>query len=92
MREKELNHLEEFIPYLAEGATKKAYLEALSKGQSVLEVIDGAIYEIFADGTKKKIKNVEASIKVDITKKIVLSWIFQDLEYLQDQMEVAKVL
>ena len=92
MREKELNHLEEFIPYLAEGATKKAYLEALSKGQSVLEVIDGAIYEIFADGTKKKIKNVEASIKVDITKKIVLSWICQDLEYLQDQMEVVKVL
>ncbi len=51
----------------------KSYLEALSKGQSVLEVIDGAIYEVFGDGTKKKIKNVEASIKVDITKKIVLS-------------------
>lgn len=72
MKEKELNHLEEFIPYLAEGATKKAYLDALSKGQSVLEVINGTIYEIFSDGTKKKIKVVEASIKVDITKKIVL--------------------
>lgn len=73
MREKELNNLEEFIPYLADGAIKKAYLEALSKGQSVLEVIDGAIYEVFSDGTKKKIKNVEASIKVDTTKKIFLS-------------------
>lgn len=72
MKDLELDNLEELIPLLATGAVKKAYLDALSSGNSVLEVRDGAIYEVFADGTKKKIKDVPPYIKVDINKKISL--------------------
>lgn len=72
MKDSELDNLEELIPLLAKGAVQKAYLDALASGNSVLEVINGAIYEVFADGSKKKIKDVAPYIKVDISKKIKL--------------------
>jgi len=72
MQDLEIDNLENYIPLLAKGAMEKAYLDALSSGKSVLEVIDDTVFEVFADGTKKKIKNVSPSIKVDINKKIVL--------------------
>lgn len=72
MKDIELDNLEEFIPLLAKGAMEKAYLDALSSGNSVLEVIDSAVYEVFADGTKKKIKDVAPYIEVDINQKIEL--------------------
>lgn len=72
MKDIELDNLEQLIPSLAVGAMHKAYLDTLSAGNSVLEVIDGAIYEVFADGSKKKIKDVAPCIKVDINKKIIL--------------------
>ena len=72
MTDAEIDNLEQFIPLLAESAMKKAYLDALASGNSVLEVIDDAIYEVFPDGSKKKIKDVTPYIKVDLNKKIVL--------------------
>ena len=72
MKDIELDNLEKLIPLLAKGAMEKAYLDALSSGNSVLEVIDNAIYEVFADGSKKKIKDVAPYVKVDINKKIKL--------------------
>jgi len=72
MKDEEIDNLEQLIPTLAVGAMHKAYLDNLSAGNSVLEVIDGAIYEVFADGTKKKIKDVATYIKVDMNKKIIL--------------------
>ncbi len=72
MKDSELDNLEKLIPLLAKGAVQKAYFDALSSGNSVLEVIDSAIYEVFADGSKKKIKDVAPYIKVDINKKIEL--------------------
>ena len=72
MKDIEIDNLEQFIPMLAKGAVKKAYLDTLSSGNSVLEVIDNAIYEVFADGSKKKIKDVAPSIRVDMSKKIEL--------------------
>ena len=72
MTDKELDNLEELIPLLAKGAMEKAYLDTLASGNSVLEVIDSAIYEVFADGTKIKIKDVSPYIKVDINQKIEL--------------------
>jgi len=72
MKENELDNLEAQIPLLAKGAMQKAYLDNLSAGNSVLEVIDNAIYEVFADGTKKKIKDVAPYIKVNINAKIEL--------------------
>jgi hypothetical protein len=72
MKDIELDNLEKRIPLLAKGAMEKAYLDALSSGNSVLEVIDDAIYEVFADGRKNKIKDIPPFIHVDINKKIRL--------------------
>lgn len=58
--ENELDYLETLILSLAEGAFKKAYVDALSSGSSVLEAIDGKIIEIFPDGTQKFIKPIAA--------------------------------
>ena len=91
MTDIEIDNLEQYIPLLAQGAVTKAYLDALSSGNSVLEVIDSAIYEVFADGTKKKIKDVAPYIEVDINQKITLRWVHQGLDYLLVQMEVVKV-
>ena len=72
MKDIELDNLEKRIPLLARGAMEKAYLDALSSGNSVLEVIDNAIYEVFADGRKNKIKDVPPYVQVDINTKIEL--------------------
>jgi len=72
MKDLELDNLEEFIPLLAKGAMQKAYLDTLASGDSVLEVIDDTIYEIFADGTKRKIKDVAPSLHVEMNSKILL--------------------
>ena len=61
--DKELDFLEEHIPELANSAIKKAYLDTLSAGLSVTKVIENKIYEIFPDGSKKFIKEIEASIE-----------------------------
>ena len=62
---KELDFLESYIPQLANSAVKKAYLDTLSAGNSVIEVIENKIYEIFPDGSKKYIKDIEQPIKTD---------------------------
>lgn len=62
--EKELDFLENHIPALAQNALNKAYVDALSKGSSVLETIGNNIVEVFPDGTKKIIKSIGANIKV----------------------------
>jgi hypothetical protein len=69
--EKELDFLESHIPDLAESAFKKAYLDALSSGTSVLEAIDGKIIETFPDGTQKIIKEIAADRKVNIKNNVV---------------------
>jgi len=74
MKDSELDYLESFIPLLAECATRKAYFDTLSAGNSVLEVLDDAIYEVFPDGSKKKIKDVAPYIKVDMNQKIELEY------------------
>ncbi len=61
----ELDFLESYIPELANSAVKKAYIDTLSAGKSVTEVIQNKIYEIFPDGSKRYIKDIESSIKTD---------------------------
>ena len=70
--EKELDFLEEHIPNLANSAIQKAYLDALSGGQSVVEAIDGELFEIFPDGHKVFIKNIAEDIPVETNKKIYI--------------------
>ncbi len=72
MKDTELDNLEKLIPSLATGAVKKAYLDALSSGNSVLEVINGILYEVFANGDKKKIKDLPPTIEVDMNTKVQL--------------------
>ena len=72
MKDTELDNLEKLIPSLATGAVKKAYLDALSSGNSVLEVINGKLYEVFANGDKKKIKDLPPTIEVDMSTKVQL--------------------
>lgn len=63
--EKELDFLESYIPELANSAVKKAYLDTLSAGLSVTQVIEDKIYEVFPDGTKKFIKEIKPAVKID---------------------------
>jgi len=62
--EKELDFLETLIPGLAGSATKKAYLDALSKGLSVTEIVDGYIVSTAPDGTKKLVKKAKPWVNV----------------------------
>ena len=56
--EQAMRFLEEHIPELAESAVTQAYWQALATGCSVLESDNGAIYEVFPDGTRKLIKTI----------------------------------
>ncbi len=62
--ENELDYLEKSIPELAASAIQKAYYDTLSAGLSVLETIDGDIYERHPDGSKKFIKQGHAKINI----------------------------
>lgn len=54
--EKSMRFLEEHIPELAQSAVTQAYWQTLASGSSVLQSENGAIYEVFPDGTRKLIK------------------------------------
>lgn len=64
MDEKEIDYLEAQIPELAEAATKAAYWQALSSGDSVLISDDGVIKEMFPDGTFKIIEKNAPFVRV----------------------------
>jgi hypothetical protein len=70
--ESSIEYLEEQIPALAQAAVTKAYWETLASGQSVLETADGKIYEVFPDGTRRLVKEIEPAINVPYGKKITL--------------------
>ncbi len=54
--EESLAYLEAHIPELADAAATQAYWQALASGSSVLEAREGALVEVFPDGTQKTIK------------------------------------
>ncbi len=62
--EEELDYLETLIPELAESATKKAHLDALSRGLSVTEIIDGKLVVVAPDGTKTIVEDAKPKVKV----------------------------
>lgn len=72
IQEKEIEHLEQHIPELAETAVTQAYWQALAAGSSVLESENGVIYEIFPDGTRKALKTIEPPTPVKIGEKRIL--------------------
>ena len=64
-----IDYLENFIPELAALATRQAYLQALASGESVLIAENGQLIEIFPNGTKKIIKQLEPPIYIEVGSK-----------------------
>ena len=62
--DKEIDYLEEFIPTLAASATKKAYLDALCRGNTVTEIVNGKIVETAPDGTRTIIGDAKPMVKI----------------------------
>lgn len=62
--DKMLDDLEKLIPPLSGSAVTVAYWQALAAGNSVLETADGAIYEVFPDGTQKFVKMISPPVPV----------------------------
>ena len=62
--EKELDFLETLIPGLSASATKKAYMDALSRGNSVTEIVDGKLVVTAPDGTRTFIRNAKPMVRV----------------------------
>ena len=65
LKEKEIQNLEDKIPMIAELSGMRAYQEALSSGLSNLIVEHGKVLEIFQDGSRKFIQEVDKSVLVD---------------------------
>ncbi len=63
--ERTIEYLEKHIPEMAQAAVKQAYWQALSSGSSVLVAENGAINEVFPDGTIKFVKNIPPSIEME---------------------------
>lgn len=62
--EQSLQFLEEHIPDLADAAFKQAYWQALAAGSSVLVVENGAIVEVFPDGSRRFVKHIAPATPV----------------------------
>ncbi|MDP3331325.1 MAG: hypothetical protein Q8S55_04915 [Methylococcaceae bacterium] len=73
MTEESMRFLEEHIPILADAAVKQAYWQALATGSSVLVSEDGALVEIFPDGTRKVLKQLEPQTAVILGQRLELS-------------------
>jgi hypothetical protein len=59
LSEEKNDELERRIPEWAEVALAQAYRRTLAAGYSVLVSDNGIIYEVFPDGTRKMIKQIE---------------------------------
>jgi hypothetical protein len=73
MTEESMRFLEEHIPDLADAALKQAYWQALATGSSVLVFEEGALVEIFPDGTRKMLKPLEPQTDVISGQRLELS-------------------
>ena len=73
MTEESMRFLEEHIPDLADAAVKQAYWQALATGSSVLVSEEGALIEIFPDGTRKVLKQLEPQTAVTSGQRLELS-------------------
>ena len=65
-----IDHLEKQIPELSGSAVTAAYWRTLASGFSVLKAEHGAIYEVFLDGSRRLVKQIEPPTPVECGKKI----------------------
>lgn len=73
MTEESMQYLEEHIPILANAAVKQAYWQALATGSSVLVSEEDSLVEIFPDGTRKVLKQLEPQTTVTSGQRLELS-------------------
>ncbi|MDP2804508.1 MAG: hypothetical protein Q8O24_01065 [Gallionellaceae bacterium] len=59
-QETAIRYQEEYIPELANAATKQAYWQALAAGSSVLERANDSLVEVSPEGSRKIIKPLPA--------------------------------
>ena len=70
--EAEMNALENQFPPLSGVAFETARKQALASGLSVLQSEDGVIYEVFPDGSRRRVKEIEPPTKVISGQKITI--------------------
>jgi len=70
--EKHIRDLENQFPALSGSAFAAARERTLAAGQSVLQSFGGAIYEVFPDGTRKFVKQIETPIPVTRGAKFII--------------------
>jgi hypothetical protein len=70
--ERSIQELEQEFPPASGAAFAQARKQVLASGQSVLQSEEGSLYEVFPDGRKQFIKQVEAPVRVTPGSKIKL--------------------
>lgn len=70
--ERNIRELEMRFPLMSGIAFAAAREKTLASGQSVLQSDQGVIYEVFPDGTRKRVKEIEPSTFVEIGSRITL--------------------
>ena len=70
--EKHIRELETQFPLLSDSVFSTARQQTLASGQSVLQSEQGAIYEVFPDGTRRRVKEIEPSTPVTPGSRITL--------------------
>ena len=70
--EKNIEELEVQFPLLSGVAFATASQRVLASGQSVLQSDQGVIYEVFPDGTRKRVKGIEPPTSVVPGSKLTL--------------------
>lgn len=71
-QEKKIQELESLFPTLSGVTFNAALQQTLASGQSVLQSDQGVIYEVFPDGTRKRVKEIEPPTTVEPGKKITI--------------------
>lgn len=71
-QENSIELLENQIPALSGAAVNVAYLKTLASGGSVLKAEGGAIYEVFPNGERRFVKQIEPPVAVKLGQKIVI--------------------
>jgi hypothetical protein len=59
MSDQDIQKLESKFPAVSGSAFADARAETLASGQSVLQSEQGVIYEVFPDGTRRRVKDIE---------------------------------
>lgn len=71
-QENNIEFLENQIPALSGAAVNVAYWKTLASGGSVLETDGGAIYEVFPNGERRFVKQIEPPTLMKLGQKILI--------------------